>query len=49
MIPNVYYFKYIYIYINYIGANLSKDVRKKIEVAQKNEKEKRKKIVWAFI
>jgi len=42
MIPNIYY--YIYIYINYIGANLSKDVRKKIKVAQKNEKEKRKKL-----
>ena len=42
MTPNIYYSKYIH--ISYIGANLSKDVRKeKMEVAQKkNEKEKRK-------
>jgi hypothetical protein len=38
MIPNIYYSKYIN--INCIGANLSKDIRKKkIEVAKKrNEK-----------
>jgi len=36
IIPNIYYSKYID--INCIGANLSKDVRKEIEVAKKNEK-----------
>jgi hypothetical protein len=49
MIRNIYYIKYID--INYRGANLSKDVkRKKMEVAQKKEmKNKREKNGWAFI
>jgi len=39
------------IYLLYIGVNLSKNIRKtkEIEVAQKNKKEKRKKITWPFI